>query len=217
MSEETRPLSEFALVDLLDAFASNAPVPGGGSAAALAGALGVSLLIMAASLPKSRTGSPEEATDLAEAAARLRPLHDTLIELIDADAVAYRSVMSAMKLPKASAEEQSTKTAAVQSALKEATDVPLDVMRCAQQALAGGVFVARNAYRAAASDVAMGIELLGACIRGIGVSIDGNLTAITDEAYSARVKAERDQLDADGARDGAQALAMLTESGRPRR
>jgi formiminotetrahydrofolate cyclodeaminase len=65
MPDTSRPYSEFALIDLLDAFASNAPVPGGGSAAALAGALGVSLLIMAASLPKSRTGAPEDAADLA--------------------------------------------------------------------------------------------------------------------------------------------------------
>ena len=48
---DTRPFSEFALIDLLDAFASNAPVPGGGSAAALAGALGVSLLIISATVP----------------------------------------------------------------------------------------------------------------------------------------------------------------------
>ena len=91
---DIKPYSEFALIDLLDAFASNAPVPGGGSAAALSGALGVSLLIMAASLPKSRTGAPEEAADLAEAAARLRPLRDTLVTLIDDDSDAYRAVMN---------------------------------------------------------------------------------------------------------------------------
>src|SRR5918993_584777 len=95
MSEDIQPYAEFALVDLLDAFASNTPVPGGGSAAALSAALGVSLVIMAASLPKSRTGAPEEAADLAEAAARLRPLRDTLVQLIDADSSAYRSVMTA--------------------------------------------------------------------------------------------------------------------------
>ena len=116
MPEETRPFSEFALIDLLDAFASNAPVPGGGSAAALAGALGVSLLVMAASLPKSRTGAPEEATDLAEAAARLRPLRDSLVQLIDADSDAYRAVMAAMKLPKMADDEKLTRTAALQSA-----------------------------------------------------------------------------------------------------
>jgi formiminotetrahydrofolate cyclodeaminase len=210
MNDNVRPYSEFALIDLLDAFASNAPVPGGGSAAALAGALGVSLLIMAAGLPKSRTGAPEEAADLAEAAARLRPLRDTLATLIDADSDAYRGVMNAMKLPSGSGDETAARTAALQSALKEATDVPLDVMRAGQQALVGGVIVARNAYRVAASDVAMGIELVGASVRGAARSIDGNLTAIKDEAYTARVAAEREQLSDDSARDAGQALAAVS-------
>ena len=207
---DTRPYSEFALIDLLDAFASNDPVPGGGSAAALAGALGVSLLVMAASLPKSRTGAPEEATDLAEAAARLRPLRERLVELIDADSSAYRSVMAALKLPKVSEQEQAHRNEALQSALKEATDVPLDVMRSGQQALAGGVVVARNVYRVAASDVAMGIELLGASVRGAALSIDGNLSSIKDASYIERVSEERRQLADDSARDGALALDILT-------
>ena len=211
MTEETRPFSEFVLIDLLDAFASNSPVPGGGAAAAVGGALGVSLLVMAASLPKSRTGAPEEAADLAEAAARLRPLRDTLVELIDADANAYRGVMAAMKLPKATDAEKAARTAALQEALKVATDVPLDVMRAAQQALAGGLIVARNVYRVAASDVAMGLELLGATVRGSALSIDGNLQAIRDSAYTGRVKVERDQLAADSTRDAAQAHAAVSE------
>jgi len=216
MTEEARPFSEFVLVDLLDAFASNSPVPGGGAAAAVGGALGVSLLVMAASLPKSRTGAPEEAADLAEAAARLRPLRDTLVELIDADANAYRGVMTAMKLPKASDAEKAARTEALQEALKVATDVPLDVMRAAQQALAGGLIVARNAYRVAASDVAMGLELLEATVRGSALSIDGNLQAIRDAAYVARVAAERDQLAADSARDAAQAIEAVSGSPRSR-
>jgi len=216
MAPETRPFSEFALIDLLDAFASNTPVPGGGSAAALAGALGVSLLIMAAGLPKSRTGAPEEAADLAEAAARLRPPRDRLVELIDADTNAYRSVMAALKLPKTSDEERSRRSEALQSALKEATDVPLDVLRVCQQALAGGLVVARNGYRVAASDIATAIELLGATMRGTAISIDGNLSSIRDESYTARVKAEREALAADSARDAAQALDAVSESPRSR-
>ena len=216
MPEDTRPYSEFALIDLLDAYASNAPVPGGGSAAALAGALGVSLLVMAAGLPKSRSGAPEEATDLAEAAARLRPLRDSLVQLIDADSDAYRAVMAAMKLPKLADDEKLTRTAALQSALKEATDVPLDVMRAGQQALAGAVIVARNAYRVAASDVATGIELLGSCVRSAALSIDGNLMAIKDRGYASRVRAEREQLASDSARDAAQALEIVSGSPRSR-
>jgi formiminotetrahydrofolate cyclodeaminase len=210
MPDDSKPYSEFAVIDLLDAFASNAPVPGGGSASALSGALGVSLLIMAASLPKSRTGAPEEAADLAEAAARLRPIRDTLVALIDDDSDAYKAVMKAMKLPKDSPDEKAARTAALQSALKDATDVPLDVMRAGQQALAGGVIVARNAYRVAASDVAMGIELLGASVRGAALSIEGNLSGIKDSAYTARVAAELEQLAADSARDADQALEAVS-------
>lgn len=217
MTEHPRPYSEYALIDLLDAFASNAPVPGGGSAAAVAGALGVSLLIMAASLPKSRTGAPEEAADLAEAAARLRPLRDTLVQLIDADSSAYRSVMAALKMPKDSAGEKAERAQVLQSAMKSATDVPLDVMRAGQQALAGAVVVARNTYRLAGSDVAMGVELLGATVRGSALSIDGNLGGITDASYTARVAAERDQLASDSRRDGELALELLNEAARSRR
>ena len=217
MSTETRPYSEYALVDLLDAFASNTPVPGGGSAAALAGALGVSLLIMAASLPKSRTGTPEEAADLAEAAARLRPLRDTLVQLIDADSGAYRAVMAALKMPKESADDKAARAHALQSAMKAATDVPLDVMRISQQALTGAVIVARNVYRLAGSDVAMGVELLGASVRGSALGIDGNLGGITDASYTVRVAAERDQLAADSRRDGELALELLTAAPQSRR
>lgn len=214
MSDDRKPYSEFALIDLLDAFASNAPVPGGGSAAALAGALGVSLLVMAAGLPKSRTGAPEEAADLAEAAARLRPLRDALVQLIDADSEAYRTVMAAMKLPNTADAEKAARAASLQSALKGATDVPLDVMRSAQQALTGAVIVARNAYRVAASDVATGVELLGSSVRSAALSIDGNLAAIKDASYTARVSVEREQLAAESARDAAQALELV--SGAPR-
>jgi len=211
---DVKSYSEFALIDLLDAFASSDPVPGGGSAAALAGALGVSLLVMAASLSKSRTGAPEEATDLAEAAARLRPLRDRLVELIDADSSAYRAVMAALKLPKASEQEQARRNETLQSALREATDAPLDVMRAGQQALAGGLIVARNAYRVAASDVATGIELLGASVRGAALSVDGNLSSITDAKYVERVSTELGQLSDDSARDAA--LALDAVSGSPR-
>ena len=76
-------LSRLTLAELLDAFASNQPVPGGGSASALAGALGASLFIMVAGLPKTRHGTDEERAALTEAAARVRPLRDELASLID--------------------------------------------------------------------------------------------------------------------------------------
>src|SRR5207253_3415212 len=91
--------SHLAVADLLDAFASPDPVPGGGSAAALAGALGTSLLLMVAAMPKTKTGAPEELSNLAGSTSRLRPLRDTLLRLVDRDSQAYAQVMTAHRLP----------------------------------------------------------------------------------------------------------------------
>jgi len=76
--------------------------------------------------------------------------------------------------------------------------------------------VARNGYRAAASDIATAIELLRATVRGTAVSIDGNLSRIKDGAYTARVKAEREQLAADSGRDATQALEAVSAAPRSR-
>jgi len=213
VAEETISYSDYAVIDLLDAFASNEPVPGGGSAAALAGSLGVSLLVMAAGLPKTRTMAPEEATDLAEASSRLRPLRESLIELVDRDSDAYREVMAALKLPKETDAEKAARRQAIQEGMHEATAVPLEVMRACQQALAGGVVVARNAYTLAASDVGMGIELVAAALRGCGMSIDGNLTSVADAAYAERARTERQQLEAEGLADAERARALLSAGG----
>jgi formiminotetrahydrofolate cyclodeaminase len=204
--------SKYALVDLLDAFSSNEPAPGGGSASALTAAVGVSLLMMVAGLPKTRSGRdvPEEAADLAAAAARLRPLRDNLITLIDRDSEAYRSILSALALPKASDAEKTERKQRLQAALREATDVPLETMRECQQALAGAVVVARNGLRAAASDVATAVELLSASTRSCALAIDANLVGVADQQYVERVRAERAQLDADGSADAARARELLT-------
>jgi formiminotetrahydrofolate cyclodeaminase len=209
VTEDRVSYSAYAVIDLLDAFASNDPVPGGGSASALAGALGVSLLMMVAGLPKTRTGAPEEATDLAEASARLRPLRENLIALVDGDSDAYRLVMAGLRLPKTSDTEKAARADAIQAGMRAATDVPLDTMRACQQALAGAVVIARNALPAAASDVGVAIELLAASVRGCALNIDTNLAAIADAAYRERIATERQQLEADGTADAARARALL--------
>jgi len=213
VAEETISYSAYAVIDLLDAFASNEPVPGGGAAAALAGSLGVSLHLMAAGLPKTRTMAPEEAADLAEASARLRPLRESLIELMDRDSDAYRGVMTALRLPKETDAEKAARRQAIQEGMREATAVPLDVMRACQQALAGAVVVARNAYKIAASDVGMGVELLAAALRGCGLTIDGNLTSINDAAFVERARTERKQLETEGLADAERARALLSADG----
>jgi formiminotetrahydrofolate cyclodeaminase len=204
-----RPFSTFALVDLLDAFASSDPVPGGGSASALGGAIGVSLLLMVADLTKTRTGTPEETADLADAAARLRPRREELTDLIDRDSEAYAAVVAAYKLPKASDAEKEARREAIQAAMTEATEVPLETMRLCQQSLRGAIIVAKAGNQNARSDVGVAVELLLAGLRGAGMNVDINLTSLSDAAYAARVKKERDLLQQDAEADAKRARAAL--------
>ncbi len=205
------PYADYALIDLLDAFASNEPLPGGGSAAAVAAALGVSLLLMVAGLPKTRSGRdvPEEAADLAQASARLRPLRDRLVELIDRDSQAYRALIEAYRRPKASDDDRAARSAAIQEGMRAATEVPLATMRECQQALTGAVIVARNAYLPAASDAGVAVELLTAALRGSALNVDTNLAAVTDRTFCDRVRTERNQLAADGTADAERARQSL--------
>ena len=197
------------LTELLDAFASNEPVPGGGSAAALAGAVGTSLLIMVAGLPATRTGTPEEAADLAEASARLRPLRDALASLVQEDSDAYAAVVAATRLPKATDTEKRARRAAIESAMQRATETPLETMRRCQQALRGAIVVAANGNRNAASDTAAGVELLLAGLRSAGLNVDTNIGSASDPAFASRVAEERRQLAADAEADAHGAREQL--------
>jgi formiminotetrahydrofolate cyclodeaminase len=200
-----KPLAELALIDLLDAFAGDNPVPGGGSASALAGALGVSLLLMVTAMPKTRTGTAEETADLADAASRLRPRRDELAALIDADSEAYAAVVAAYRLPKRTDDEKQARGAAIQEAMTGATEVPLETMRVCQQALRGAAIVAQAGNPNAKSDVGVAIELLLAGLRGARMNVDINLGGLSDGAYVARVMTERDALQADAEADAARA------------
>jgi formiminotetrahydrofolate cyclodeaminase len=190
-----------SLGDVLDAFAANEPLPGGGSASALAGALGVSLLIMVAGLPRTRSGAPEETADLAEAAARLRPLRETLTALIDRDSDAYRAVISAFRLPKITEDQQARRRDAIQAAFQGATEIPLDTMRACGQALRDAVVVARHGARSATSDVGVAIELLLAALRGSALNVRTNLREVKDQAFVTRADDEQRAIESTGEAD----------------
>ena len=192
-------LTDRTVGDLLTAFASSDPTPGGGSAAALASAVGASLLMMVASLPKTRTNSDEERAALADASASLAAVRERLTEAIDADTAAYDQVVAAYRLPKAAAEEKAARTAAIQAALRAATDVPLRVMRWSAQALEAAKRVDAHGHAAAASDVGVAIALLRAGLEGARLNVAANLGGIRDEKYTRDVSNEVDRLAA-GAR-----------------
>ena len=175
-------LTSRSVSDLLDAFSSPDPTPGGGSAAALTGALGAALLAMAAGLPKTRTGVPAERQALDKAQAELVGLQRTLLELVDRDAAAYDLVVAAFRKPKATDDEKSLRSAAIQDAMRVATEVPVETFRAAAAAMVAGRTVAASANPSAASDILVGAQSLMLAMSGALANVEINIGSLKDTA-----------------------------------
>jgi formiminotetrahydrofolate cyclodeaminase len=202
-------LTDQSIRNLLTAFSSADPTPGGGSASALASAVGASLLTMVAGLPKTRSGSEEDRAVLASAAGALAGIREDLTLAIDADTAAYDQVVAAYKRPKASADEQAARAAAIQQALRGATDVPLGVLRQSAAALRLSTAIAAHGHRAAASDIGVAVALLRAGARGARLNVQINLGSMPDAEYTATVGAETARLSDEAAAAADQADALL--------
>ena len=167
----------------VDALASAEPTPGGGTAAAVAGAMGAGLLMMVAGLSKTRGQADTAKVALAEARASLSSVRDRILALADTDSQAYGHVMDAFRLPKASEAEKGGRREAIQTAMRGATDAPLDTLRTAAEAMKLARTVAEYGNPSAASDVRVALELLEAAAAGATANVDINLSSLTDEAY----------------------------------
>ena len=187
-------LIERSVTDFLAAIRSPDPTPGGGSAAALAGAAGASLLAMVAALPKSRAATAEDLERLKAAGERCAAAAAALEALIDRDAEAYDLVMAAYKKPKATNEDKAARSVAIQTAMREAIAAPLDVMRTCAAAAEQGVVIAGLGNPSASSDAQVGFELLGAGLRGAKRNVEINLATAKDAGYVARVRGEIEEL-----------------------
>jgi formiminotetrahydrofolate cyclodeaminase len=188
-------LTQRSVSDLLAAFRSSDPTPGGGSASALAGAAGASLLAMVAGLAKPRASSDEEVRRLRAAGEACTRLALSLESLIDQDSDAYDTVVEAFRLPKATDAEKGARTAAIQAALRFATEVPLEVMRRCSEALPHADSVGELGNQNAASDVQVARALLGAGLEGARHNVEINLGSLKDAEYAARVRAEAASLE----------------------
>jgi formiminotetrahydrofolate cyclodeaminase len=180
--------------DFLAAVRSPDPTPGGGSAAALAGAMGASLLAMVAGLPKSRAATADDAARLKAAGDGCTALADELAALIDRDSAAYDLVLAAYKKPKGTEEEKTARSAAIQDAMRAAIAAPLDVMRVCAAAAQHGPVIGELGLQSASSDVKVGLALLRAGLQGAKLNVEINLESVKDAAYAAKVREEIDRL-----------------------
>lgn len=175
---------------------SDSPAPGGGSVAALMGAVGVSLGGMVANLSAGKRNWDDRLDYFSGRAVKAQQLKDELLFLVDEDTDAFNKVMTASGLPKDSVEEKAARSAAIQQANKYAAEVPLRVMQTAAKAYPLLADMATNGKPASISDVGVGLLAVRACIEGAAMNVRINLSGLKDEAAKASLAASVNELRA---------------------
>jgi glutamate formiminotransferase/formiminotetrahydrofolate cyclodeaminase len=180
----------------LDDLASGSPTPGGGSAAAYAAAMGASLVVMVARLTigkKKYVGVEAQMQDVLERAESLRT---DLTTIVDEDATAFESVMSAFKLPKETSEQAKARNEAIQLATLHAAQVPLEVARKAVQVIELAEDVAKVGNLNAISDAASGAAMARAALTAAGYNVRINVASLDDKSAGESLLAELRDLEA---------------------
>jgi glutamate formiminotransferase/formiminotetrahydrofolate cyclodeaminase len=187
-SDTRRSLVKMDLRQFCNETLSDSPAPGGGSVAALMGALGVSLGGMVANLSAGKRGWDEKLSYFSGWAVKAQQLKDELLFLVDEDTAAFNKVMAAFGLPKDSAEEKAARSAAIQSANKYAAEIPLRVMETSFKAYQLLGEMAEKGNPASISDVGVGTLAVHACIEGAAMNVRINLAGLKDEALKSSLR-----------------------------
>jgi len=190
-------LASKSVRELVDAFSAPTPTPGGGSAAALAGAMAASLLAMVAGMSKTRTAGDDARRALDAVRLPLLTRRDELMDLMDRDSAAYETVVAAYKLPKTTGEEKSERKAAIARAMRVATDVPMDTARASHALLVHGRIVADHGNPNASSDVGVAQSLARTAFAGARLNVETNLDGVGDESYARAIRSELESLARD--------------------
>jgi formiminotetrahydrofolate cyclodeaminase len=196
--------------ELAASLSSSAPVPGGGSAAAVAGALGASLVAMVAALTAGRAGYESVDDEVRSIATEAAGLRDRLLELAERDSEAYDAVMRARRLPKETEDERAVRKAAMADSFVLAAQVPLETARTAAQVVELAARIAPVGNPNAASDAGVAAQLASAAVRGAILNVRINLPYLPAEAsISAEAPAELARLEASAVEVEAGALSSV--------
>jgi glutamate formiminotransferase/formiminotetrahydrofolate cyclodeaminase len=181
-------LAGMTLRAFADELSMDSPAPGGGSVAALCGALSAALAAMVANLTVGKKGYEAVGVEMAAAAVRAQGLKDALLKAVDTDTRAFNKVMEAFRLPKTTPEQAGEKDRAVEEANKEATLVPLGVLERAVEAVALAGIAAAKGNRNSVSDAGVAGLAGQAAGEGAYYNVLINLGGIRDPEFTARVR-----------------------------
>jgi glutamate formiminotransferase/formiminotetrahydrofolate cyclodeaminase len=196
-AEPKSSLAKMNLREFCNETLSDTPAPGGGSVAALMGALGASLGGMVANLSAGKRGWDDKLEYFSGWAVKAQQLKDELLSLVDEDTAAFNKVMDAFALSKESAEEKAARSAAIEQATKYAAEVPLKVMETASKSYELLAEMAEKGNPASVSDVGVGALATRACIDGAALNVRINLTQLKDEKFKAALAEKVQSVSAD--------------------
>jgi glutamate formiminotransferase/formiminotetrahydrofolate cyclodeaminase len=196
-AEPKRSLAKMNLREFCNETLSDSPAPGGGSVAALMGALGASLGGMVANLSAGKRGWDDQLEYFSNWAVKAQQLKDELLALVDEDTAAFNKVMDAFALPKESAEEKAARAAAIAQATKYAAEVPLKVMETASKSYELLAEMAERGNPASVSDVGVGALATRACIEGAALNVRINLAQLKDERFKTALLKKIEQISTD--------------------
>lgn len=183
-------LVEMKVTDFTDEVSRESPAPGGGSIAALAGALGVSLSSMVANLTANKRGSEEVDDILNKAAERCQEIKSKLIKAVDEDTNAFNQYMDAMRMPKKSDEDKKKRAEAMQKGLKTAVQVPYNTALLSCEAIEIAATVAKYGNPNSITDVGVGAQSAYTGVLGGIYNVLINLKDIKDENFVTEMKAQ---------------------------
>ena len=169
--------------DLIDEVSRDSPAPGGGSVAALSGALGAALGTMVANLSTSKAGFEDKKDELGRIATKGQMIKDSLVKAVDNDTSAFDLVIKAMRMPKDSDEERKIRDEAMQEGYKVATNVPLETVKYCKLALEVCHDISKIMDQSMASDVGSGALMANAGAVAAAFNVRINLKEIEDESY----------------------------------
>jgi glutamate formiminotransferase/formiminotetrahydrofolate cyclodeaminase len=184
------PLVKMDLRDFANELSTDSPAPGGGSVAALAGALGSALTSMVANLTVGKNEYKDCWQEMSDVAVEAQRLKDELLRLIDRDTEAFNAVMNASRLPKKTAEQIAERDRAIEAATKQACLVPHEVMKNSIEILKLAQVAADKGNDNAASDAGVASLMGRSAVESAGLNVQINLPGIKDIEFIERMKTE---------------------------
>jgi formiminotetrahydrofolate cyclodeaminase len=187
-------IKDHSIQVFLNELASKASTPGGGSAAAIMGAMGAALVSMVCNLTIGKKNYAEVGEELRSVLARAEAVRERLMDMIQADVEVFNQVMSAYGLPKDTEEQKATRSHAIQVALKAATEVPLDCARACLETIKLSQIVAEKGNLNVISDAGVAVLAAYAALRSAALNVYINARGIKDEAFAKARLAELEKI-----------------------